>query len=188
MVLGETEKCPSLSAGIQCAQSPHQFLGLPKTLPLSCFLLWFCFREIGLLFVGRWVLFAFNGRWGTEERKVLVYGIMTGMVWRRWQEGQTEAAALLWDFTGPGRAKLFGGLVTKWGQRLEIRFLSPPSFPTSTLTQNNSDTPEIVALAASENHRLDSDTTTSWRSLPAEAAPFPWVVGSVGRTKLDQTW
>lgn len=77
---------------------------------------------------------------------------------------------------GTSKSKVFQGLVTKCSERLEIWFLSPPSFPTSRLTQNNSDTPETVALAASENHRPDSDTTISCRSLPAEAAPFPWAM------------
>lgn len=79
MVLGETEKCPP-SSGIQCAEFPHKFLGLLPTVSLSFSLPLFCFGERGLLFVGGWVLFAFNGDEETEEKKVLVYGIMTGMV------------------------------------------------------------------------------------------------------------
>lgn len=60
MVLGETEKCP-LSSGIQYAEFPHKFLGLLLTVSLIFSLPLFCFGERGLLFVGRWVLFAFNG-------------------------------------------------------------------------------------------------------------------------------
>lgn len=63
---------------------------------------------------------------------------------------------------GPVRAK-FGGdrLGTKvlGGWRLDFLFLL--LFPASTLTQNNSNTPKVGALAASENQRLASNNTVS---------------------------
>ena len=112
---------------------------------------------------------------------------MTGMVWRWKMEERNWSSSFPVGLSGTRKSKVFQELVTKCGKRLKIRFLPPPSFPTSTLTQNNSDAPELVALVASENYRLDSHATVSWRSLPTEAAPFSWEVASVEGEKLEQT-
>ena len=67
------------------------------------------------------------------------------------QKGKVEAAASCGTSCDQ---QSFPGAGDKCGKRLEIRFLSFSSFPTITGTQNNSNTPQVVALAASQNHKL----------------------------------